>query len=49
MALFAYVGPETLFPVVSFLAGVAGVLLMMGRRVLNPLLRLFRVNGRGSE
>ncbi len=40
--VFAYVGPETLFPVLSALAGFAGVVLMLGRRALNPFIRLYR-------
>ncbi len=32
--LFAYVGPETMLPLASILAGVVGVLLMFGRSVL---------------
>jgi hypothetical protein len=32
--LFAYVGPETMFPLASILAGAVGVLLMFGRNVL---------------
>src|SRR5271166_727562 len=32
--LFAYVGPETMLPLASILAGVVGVLLMFGRNVM---------------
>jgi len=30
-SLFAYVGPETVLPVASFLASIVGVLLIFGR------------------
>jgi hypothetical protein len=33
--LFAYIGPETMMPVASIVAAVAGVFLMFGRNVLN--------------
>ncbi len=32
--LFAYVGPETMLPLASILAGAVGVLLMFGRNVM---------------
>jgi hypothetical protein len=32
--LFAYVGPETMMPVASVLAAVAGVVMMFGRNIL---------------
>ena len=32
--LWAYVGPETVFPVASFLAGAAGIILITGKRLL---------------
>ncbi len=32
--LFAYVGPETMLPVASIVAGAVGVLLMFGRNVM---------------
>jgi hypothetical protein len=32
--LFAYVGPETMLPLASILAGVVGVLLMFGHNVM---------------
>ena len=31
---WAYVGPETIFPVASFLAGAAGIILITGKRLL---------------
>jgi hypothetical protein len=31
--LLAYIGPETILPVASFVAGAIGVVLMAGRRV----------------
>jgi hypothetical protein len=42
MMILAYVGPETLFPILSFLAGIVGVLLILGRRALSPFIRLYR-------
>jgi nitrate reductase gamma subunit len=32
--LFAYIGPETMMPVASALAAVAGVVMMFGRSIL---------------
>ncbi len=32
--LFAYVGPETMLPLASILAGAVGVLLMFGRKMV---------------
>jgi hypothetical protein len=32
--LFAYIGPETMMPVASVLAGVVGVFMMFGRSVV---------------
>ncbi len=32
--LFAYIGPETMMPVASVLAAVAGVVMMFGRNIL---------------
>jgi hypothetical protein len=31
--LFAYIGPETMYPVASIIAGAVGVLMIFGRRV----------------
>ncbi len=39
--LLGYVGPETVLPVASFLAGILGVLLMFGRNVLLMIKRGF--------
>ncbi len=33
--LFAYFGPETMMPVASIVAAVAGVVMMFGRNVLS--------------
>ena len=41
-AVFAYVGPETLMPATSILAAVCGFLLMFGRALFRPVVRLFR-------
>jgi hypothetical protein len=32
--LFAYIGPETMMPVASIIAAVAGVFMMFGRNVM---------------
>ncbi len=32
--LFAYIGPETMMPVASIIAAVAGVFMMFGRNVV---------------
>jgi hypothetical protein len=32
--LFAYIGPETMMPVASVIAAVAGVVMMFGRNIL---------------
>lgn len=42
LPVLAYVGPETILPVTSALAAVAGFCLMMGRSTFGFLLRLFR-------
>lgn len=41
--LFAYVGPETILPLMSFLAGVVGVVMMLGRRAFAPVAKLYRL------
>ncbi len=33
--LFAYIGPETMMPVASIIAAVAGVFMMFGHRVVH--------------
>jgi hypothetical protein len=40
--LCAYVGPETILPVASFLAGAVGIFLMAGRRIRLWIVRAFR-------
>ena len=40
--VLAYVGPETILPVLSVLAGIAGVMMMLGQRALSPFIRLYR-------
>lgn len=39
--VFLYIGPETLMPLLSFLAAIAGVLLMFGRRTMALLRKVF--------
>jgi hypothetical protein len=40
--LFAYIGPETMMPVASVIAAVAGVVLMFGRNVVSFGRNVFR-------
>jgi hypothetical protein len=40
--LFAYIGPETMMPVASVIAAVAGVVLMFGRNVMAFGRKVFR-------
>jgi hypothetical protein len=50
--MFGYFGPETTVPLASSLAAIAGVLLLMGRRVLGVLgsaLRVLRLRPRGAS
>lgn len=39
---FAYIGPETMLPLTSVLAGAVGVVMMFGRNVLRGVGRIFR-------
>jgi hypothetical protein len=47
--LFAYIGPETMMPVASVIAAVAGVFLMFGRSVIGFGRGLVRRVWPGSE
>ncbi len=40
-SLFGYIGPETLMPVASAIAAVIGAAMLMGRRILGLLHRIF--------
>ncbi len=40
--VFAYLSPETVLPVTSLLATVAGVVMMFGRTIFRPVLRWVR-------
>ena len=40
--LFAYVGPETMYPVASIIAGAVGVVMIFGRRVSYMARNLWR-------
>jgi len=40
--VFAYIGPDTLLPVTSALAGVLGVFLVFGRNTVHFTLQRFR-------
>ena len=42
IAILAYLGPETMLPMTSVVAGVAGVLMMFGRTSLRWVLRSLR-------
>jgi hypothetical protein len=49
--LFAYVGPETMMPVASVLAAVAGVVMMFGRNILQfgrGIVRRIRPQSKGK-
>jgi hypothetical protein len=47
--MLAYIGPETILPLLSFFAGVAGTVLIFGRRAVDPVFRLLqRIRGRSE-
>jgi hypothetical protein len=50
VALFAYLGPETVLPLTSVVAAVAGVVLMFGRNALRFVAHSVRmlIPGRGK-
>ena len=39
--MFAYIGPETILPATSVLAGIGGFLLMFGKAALRPFFAIF--------
>jgi hypothetical protein len=41
--IFAYIGPETLLPLTSGLAGIAGVVLMFGRGTARFAIKCYRL------
>lgn len=41
--MLAYIGPESVVPLLSVAAAVAGFLLMLGRHALSPFVSLFRM------
>jgi hypothetical protein len=43
--LFAYIGPETILPIASFIAGAVGVILMAGQRIRRWIVRACRLGG----
>ena len=47
--LFAYIGPETMMPVASVIAAVAGVMMMFGRNVVGFGRNVFRRIWPGSR
>jgi hypothetical protein len=47
--LFAYIGPETMMPVASVIAAVAGVFMMFGRNVVGFVRGLVRRVWPGSN
>jgi len=42
MIVLAYLGPETMLPMTSAIAGIVGFLLMFGRKALELVSRVFR-------
>ena len=42
MLLLAYLGPETMLPMTSVLAGIAGFVMMFGRKAYDLMVGLFR-------
>lgn len=42
MFLLAYLGPETMLPMTSVVAGVAGFLMMFGRKAIEIVVGVFR-------
>ena len=42
LTMLAYLGPETMLPMTSVVAGVAGVLMMFGRNSIRWTVGLFR-------
>ena len=49
VGLLAYLGPETMLPMTSVIAGVIGVILMVGRQTWSLLLGLLRIKGKGPR
>ncbi|WP_435017642.1 hypothetical protein TA3x_005259 [Tundrisphaera sp. TA3] len=49
IGLVAYLGPETMLPMTSVIAGVVGVILMLGRQTLGLFLGLLRIKGKGAR
>ena len=49
MGLVAYLGPETMLPMTSVIAGIIGVVLMVGRQTWSMLLGVLRIKGRGPR
>ena len=47
--LFAYIGPETMMPVASIIAAVAGVFMMFGRNVMGFFRYMLRSIMPGSQ
>lgn len=47
--LFAYVGPETILPITSVLAAIAGFFLTMGKSSLGYLAGFFRRSPSGEQ
>ena len=41
MSLLAYLGPETMLPMTSVLAGILGFIMMFGRKALELVMGLF--------
>jgi hypothetical protein len=47
--IFAYVGPETLLPMTSLVAGVIGIFLMLGRGSLRYMTGVLQAGRRGGR
>ncbi len=42
--LFAYIGPDTMLPLASVVAGVLGVVMMLSRRLVNTCRKGLRIS-----
>lgn len=49
IGLVAYLGPETMLPMTSVIAGIVGVVLMLGRQTLSLLMGLLRIKGKSAR
>lgn len=49
IGLVAYLGPETMLPMTSVIAGVVGVVLMVGKQSFRLALGMLRIGGRKTR